>query len=89
MCPLAWVGWPAWSEHSGRRDPVSALRAGVWLAADASVRGVWWRRGPFRGNDRVELGPQQLLIGQQQIQELLLGAARVIDPAATTDLGHA
>jgi hypothetical protein len=33
---------------------------------------------PFRGDDRVELGPEQVVVGQQQIEELLLGAAGAI-----------
>lgn len=52
--------------------------AGVWAGAGASagqVRGWAW---PFRGDDRVELGLKQVVIGQQQIEELLLGGACVI-----------
>jgi hypothetical protein len=57
---------------------VTTSPAGVWAASDASawhVRG--WAR-PFRGDDGVELGLEQVVVGQQQIEELILGAAGVI-----------
>jgi len=52
--------------------------AGVWAAADVSAGQLGGWAWPFRGDDRVELGPEQLLVGQQQIEEPLLGAAGVI-----------
>ena len=41
------------------------------------MREVRWRAWPFRRDDGVELRPQQLIVGQQQIKELLLGTASV------------
>jgi hypothetical protein len=49
------------------------------------VRGRAW---PFRGDDRVELGVDQVVVGQQQSEELLLGAAGVIRAVGWTDLRH-
>ena len=49
---------------------------------------VRWRARPLRGDDRVELRPEEVRIGQQQVEELLLGAAPVIDAARRTDLRH-
>jgi len=56
---------------------VATFPAGVWAAADVTawqVRG--WAR-PFRGDDRVELGLHQVVVGQQQIEEPVLDAAGV------------
>jgi hypothetical protein len=41
----------------------------------ASARPVRWLTRPFRGDDCVELRPEQILVAQQQIEELLIGAA--------------
>jgi len=62
--------------------------AGVWAAADASAGQVRGRARPFRGDDRVEHGLEQVVVGQQQIEELLLGAASVIGAVRYPDLGH-
>jgi len=43
---------------------------------------------PFRDDDRAELGLDQIVVGQQQIQKLLLGAACRIGAAGWTDLLH-
>ena len=54
--------------------------AAVWFAR-------WWAR-PFRGDDRVELGPQQVLIGAEQLKELLVRAPRGSQAVGVQDLGH-
>jgi hypothetical protein len=62
--------------------------AGLLAAADASDGPVRGRAWPFRGDDRVELGLEQVVVGQHQIEELLLGAACVIGAVGWTDLRH-
>jgi len=61
--------------------------AGVW-AADASAGQVGGWAWPFRGDEGVELGLEQVVVGQQQIEELLLGATCVIGAVGWTDLRH-
>jgi hypothetical protein len=46
------------------------------------------RGGPFRGDDGVELGPQQLLISAQHLKELLVRARRGIHAVGVQHLGH-
>jgi len=48
----------------------------------------WWRCPPLGGDERVELGPQQFLVGQEQIEELLVGAADRLQIGALQCRGH-
>lgn len=48
--------------------PVGSTRAGRW---------VCWRRGPGGVDDRLELGPQQVPVGTDQIEELVGGVTEV------------
>lgn len=43
---------------------------------------------PSGGDDLIELGPQQILVGAQQVQELLVRAARGVHAVLMLDLGH-
>jgi hypothetical protein len=54
----------------------------------ASARPVRWLTRPFRGDDRVELSPEQILVGQEQIEELLVGAADGLEAARMQGRGH-
>jgi hypothetical protein len=40
------------------------LGVGIWTVLE------WWRAGPFRRDDRVELSPHEVLIATQQLNEL-------------------
>ncbi len=62
----------------------------VWasLAAGASGGFGRGRAGPFSGNDRVELRPQQLLLGAQQLEELLIHAGRQSRSVGSRALRH-
>jgi hypothetical protein len=54
----------------------------------ASARPVRWLTRPFRGDDRVELRPEQILVAQQQIEELLIGAAGGLEAVRMQGRGH-
>jgi hypothetical protein len=67
-------GRPAQVEAPGRWQLVSLPGAVRGSATHAAMGLARWPPGPFGIDDRVELGPQQFLIGQQQLEELLHGA---------------
>ena len=74
------------SRHPGRRQlvaPPGAVRGSATHPAMGLAR---WRAGPFGSDDRVELGPQQFPIGQQQLEELLHGAAAGRRATATSQV---
>jgi hypothetical protein len=71
----AGVVWPTRQRGAA---VVVTLTGRAW-ASPGVAAAVWfgrWSVGPLGGDDRVELGPQQLLVGADQLQELLVGAAR-------------
>jgi hypothetical protein len=71
----AWVGWLV-GPAGGAGGATLAAAAGASFVAGAVVWFGRGRVGPFGGDDRLEFGPQQLLIGAEQLQELLVGARR-------------
>jgi hypothetical protein len=62
--------------------------AGTSLGTGASARPARWLTRPFRGDDRVELRPEQILVAQQQIEELLIGAAGGLEAVRMQGRGH-
>ena len=50
--------------------PVLAI---AWFGACALRWLVRWGAGPLRGDDGLELGPQQVLVGADQVNEGLVG----------------
>jgi hypothetical protein len=48
----------------------------AWFVRRPTGRGGRTAGGPPVGDDRVELGSQQLLVGEHQLEELLLDAGR-------------
>jgi hypothetical protein len=67
---------------------VSPCTAWTSLGTGASARPARWLTRPFRGDDRVELRPEQVLVGQQQIEELLIGAAGGLEAVRLQGRGH-
>jgi hypothetical protein len=68
------VALPTW----WRRDAgFATLPGSAWALLGVGATGWfgWWWARPFRGDDRGELGPQQVLIGAEHLQELLLRGA--------------
>jgi hypothetical protein len=80
----------AWLFRQARDAGFAALPApaGASLAASATVWFGRWRAGPLRGDDRVELRLQQVLVGAEQLNELLGGGPRGIHAVAAQDLRH-
>ena len=67
----------AWSVWQRRGASFATVRRPVWASLGVGAA-VWfgrWRAGPFGGDNRVELGPQQVLVGAEQLKELLVRAA--------------
>jgi hypothetical protein len=82
--------WMAWLIGQARDAGLAPLPGSVGpsRSAGAVVRVGRGRAGPFRGDDGVELGPQQLLISAQQLNELLVRARRGIHAVGVQDPGH-
>src|SRR3954452_21513769 len=72
--------------------PAARTRCRGWsrrgFAIGASAWSFRWWAGPFRGDDDVELGRQQLFVGEEQVEELLVGAAWVVRAVGVQDRGH-
>jgi hypothetical protein len=87
------VTWPAWRYRDAGFATLPAP-PGPSLGVGVAVSFGRWRAGPFRGDDRLELGPQQILIGAQkfeellEFEELLARAAGRRWAVGTRDLGH-
>jgi hypothetical protein len=54
----------------------------------AGVRFAWWLRWPLRGDDRVEFCADQVLVGAQQVEELLVHGRRAVSGVAVWDVEH-
>src|SRR5947207_2843276 len=80
----------AWLVRQARDAGLAPLPApaGPSLGAGAAVWVGRRRARPFRGDDRLELGPQQLLISAQQLNELLVRARPGMHALGVQDLGH-
>ena len=64
----------AWASRQIRAAGFAVLPSITGLSRGVGAA-IWfdrWRAGPFGGDDRVELGPHQFLVGAEQFDELLV-----------------